>query len=454
MKGRRKCPAFAKQTEAFRSFRYKAIYIPILLCAVFSLLTACRKKEQENYVIWLIPDLIAASQLEEEVAGVNTMLADSGYDFQLKMEIVEYDKYDVLVRETPADIVFAGLSSNSANLPCELIEEGYFECLDERLADSAFASDMPELLWESVKYNGQIYVIPNETAQDIGVKVLFNAEKFTQEEAEAFNGDITQLPALLGEDGILLYQISGLEFASYYGYDYEMGVWIGQDGTVCNPLENENCIAWLTTINALYLREQVSAATSDEGIDWSICITDDPERLELNGENTYVYSTKAVLASRYSASTGIAASSDKKEEAFTLLALLHTDEALANCLVYGPEVQEQDGYAVDESGEALEYYIYKLIFGLDMNLLWGDDYLMKFETPADKADYYAENVVASPAMDIHVEMEPYGLRAVMNAYSDIWQSKTFEEDLENMRSELEAEEIGTMIEQITAQLQE
>lgn len=431
-------------------FRRKTIYIPVLLGAALGLLTACRK--EENYVTWLVPDIVNIP--EDTVAGVNTLLADSGYDFQLKLEVVENDQYDVLVRQTPADIVFAGLSSSSANLPYALLEEGYFECLDDRLADSTFASDMPDLLWESVKFNGHIYVIPNETAQDMGVKVLFNAEKFTQAEAEAFTGDITQLPELLGEDGILLYQINGLEFASYYGYDYQMGVWIGQDGTVLNPLESEECIAWLTTINTLYLQERVSDETSDTGMDWSICITKDTERLELEEGDTYIYGTKAVLASRYSASTGIAAASDKKEEAFTLLSLLHTDETFANCLIYGTDVQEQDGYAVDGNGEVLDGYINKLIFGLDMNLLRGSEFLMKFETAADKVSYYEENVLASPAMDVHVEMEPYGLRAVMNEYSDIWQSKTFEEDLAAMRSSLEAEEIDVMIEQLQAQLNE
>lgn len=391
----------------------------------------------DYYVEWCIPDL--ASIPSGNIADFNDMLSENGYDFGVKFVELDFVEYEKELSEISPDIVFAGQKmideeGNISDLPEKLISSGYFADLDEMLEDSGLYSSISEKLWESVRYEGSVYTIPCPTAQDEGVSIVFNLDKISEEDALNFDGDISSLSEILG-DGILYYGISGFDFASYYEYENnaDLGLWIsaGEELKVCEPLESEECIEWLSEINSIYLKGQTEdSGLGNDSVDWSVYITSDSYTTEK--ENIYVYSSKAVLGTRYSASTGIASGSDKKEEAFELLELLHTDSDYANCLLYGNGVSEQNGYAVDDSGEKIgDMYLTKTLLGINETALWSEDGIMTFSSAQEKIDYYDENVLVSPAIGISLDGEYSDTAELLGSIDveDLWKSENMEEDI-------------------------
>jgi hypothetical protein len=221
-------------------------------------------------------------------------------------------------------------------------------------------------------------------------------------------------------------------------------VLVSEDGDVLNFFDSEECVDWLRTINELYVNNQV---TDDTAKDWTICITKDVGALD--SENTYVYAKKAIIGTRYSASTGILSASDKKDDAFKLLELLHTDSDYANCLIYGTEFLEKDGYAVNTAGEVIDSYLYKLILGLNESLLWTTDNLLKFESYEDKIDYYDKSVVESPAMDVQLKNDTSELFEIMQNQIYLWQSDNLESDINNLKTSLQASNIEAVISEMS-----
>lgn len=399
----------------------------------------------DYYVEWAVPDVV--SILPENIAAFNNMLSENGYDFGLKLTTLSFEDYNSELNAISPDIAFIGFNDENVDISTEIISSGYFENLDSFLENSVIYSQISPELWDSVRFNGSIYTIPNCTAQDVGVSVVFDLDKVSKETAESFSGDISELNNILGDDGMLLYQLSGLDFVSYYGYEYKSGVLVSQKGEVLNPFECGHCIDWLKTINGLYIENK---ATDDVSKDWSVCITKDLERIEK--ENTYIYTEKAILGTRYSASTGILSSSGKKENAFKILELLHTDSDFANCLIYGTDFKEENGYAVNSDGEIIDGYINKLIFGLDENLLWSMDYLKKFDSYRDKIDYYNDNVIESPAMDIQIEFDTSEISEIMQKENELWKSGSLENDISKIKEELKNADIQQVISEFSDKL--
>jgi ABC-type glycerol-3-phosphate transport system substrate-binding protein len=395
----------------------------------------------EYYVEWAIPD--AANIPDENIIAFNDMLSDNGYDFGVKFINLDFDDYSEALKEYSPDIAFIGFDDIAKDKTTSVIASGYFENLDSYLENSTIYSKMSSKLWDSVRYNGSIFTIPNCSAQDAPVSIAFNLDKVSKDVAESFDGNISEIKDIL-EDGILLYQVVGFEFASYYGYEYKSGVLVSEDGDVLNFFDSEECVDWLRTINELYVNNQV---TDDTAKDWTICITKDVGALD--SENTYVYAKKAIIGTRYSASTGILSASDKKDDAFKLLELLHTDSDYANCLIYGTEFLEKDGYAVNTAGEVIDSYLYKLILGLNESLLWTTDNLLKFESYEDKIDYYDKSVVESPAMDVQLENDTSELFEIMQNQIYLWQSDNLESDINNLKTSLQASNIEAVISEMS-----
>ena len=113
------------------------------------------------------------------------------------------------------------------------------------LAESKYYDLVPEILWETVKYQGKTYFFPNEIAQDEGLKLYLRKTAFTQEEAAAFDGNLFSLEAWLADGKCLLDCSGGYVIAETFGYSYYNGVLLTEDGSALNPLEEENCVRWL-----------------------------------------------------------------------------------------------------------------------------------------------------------------------------------------------------------------
>lgn len=174
-----------------------------------------------------------------------------------------------------------------------------------------------------------------------------------------------------------------------------------------------------------------------ESQDWSIALVGVSRPVE---ENTSCYSAKAIINTRYSASTGIVKTSEHKEDAFRLLELLHTDSELANCLLYGTEYVEKDGYAVDQEGKLMSVGMQKMVFGVNENVLW-DEFSVsgnrrKFQSSKDKLEYYENFAVESPIIGMRFETDTMAIRSILAQYEyQLWMS----EDLEGLLTELEEE---------------
>lgn len=434
-------------------------FLSALVCTFY--ITGCREKaeseqgssegenvtyshtqyDEDYYVKWALPDSISLS--DETLDKINYLL-ESRYDTGLKLiplgDIPGEIDYQAELKSCDADIAFIGFDS-ADDTPCErLISDGFFAPLDDMLNGSELYSLIPEKLWESARYNGSIYTIPNETSQDIGVNIVFDLDKISKEQAEGFDGDIEKLPDMLGENGTLYYGIDGFSFAEYCGCYYDNGLVITQEGRAEGLLDNKECRKWLSIFNSLYISGK---ADDNENADWSIAVAKDILRIEK--KNIYCYKTKAVLGPRYSATTGILNSSDKKQRAFDLLEIVHKDKEIANLLVYGDGFTEKDGCAYDSEGELMYGFIGKLIFGLDTGVLRGGDMLISFETADEKKAYYDENVLLSQSCGADLLDELSEVRGIMNAGKDIWKSADLDDDIARLNDKLNEADIDTLV---------
>ena len=170
--------------------------------------SAHTEHEDSYYIKWAIPDSISIS--DKTLGELNDKLEekyDLGVRFIPLSDMADGVTYQHELRETDADIAFLGFDDEGTK-PCEqLISEGLFEPLDEYLKGSELYDAIPSQLWECSVYDSCTYVIPNETAQDIGVNIVFDLDRIDKEKAVSFNGDISKLPEILGDEGVLEYGI-------------------------------------------------------------------------------------------------------------------------------------------------------------------------------------------------------------------------------------------------------
>lgn len=386
--------------------------------------------EDSYYIKWAIPDSIGIS--DKTLYELNDKLEekyDIGVRFITLSDTAEGADYQDELRKTDADIAFLGFDDEGTK-PCEqLISEGLFEPLDEYLKGSELYDAIPSQLWECSVYNGSTYVIPNETVQDIGVNIVFDLDRIDKEKAVSFNGDITKLPEILGDEGVLGYGISGFDFMSYFGLYYADGRLYSADGSQQDPLENEDALNWLKTVNSLFLSGR---ATDDINAQWSVCITRDTT--PISKKNIYAYKTKCTIGPRFSATTGILKNSSNKERSFKLLQAVRLDTEIGDLLVYGSEAEIKDGQAFDENGEQIDGYVTRLVFGTNTGLLKNGAMLMSFDSFEERKKYYDENVIAFPSAGIMTEADDRAV--IFNGLSEIYKSKDIDNDLQDVREKL------------------
>lgn len=416
-----------------------------LLCFTSLCLTSCSKKD--IYIDCVISDYAILPQ--ENIDAFNSLLAEKGYDFRLKVTYLDGINYSKLLKDntSDADICFVGTGTNKDLY--DVLSSGLFEPLDSYLEGSELYEAIPPKLWQSVKYNGTTYTVPNCAGQNSGNLVIFNLDKLDKSMCEAYDGDITRLPDFLGEDDYIYVDIEGFDFARDYGYDFIDGVLVSEDGKAFNPLDCSEIMSWLTTMNSLYCEGRVKSK-NNEG-EWAICLS--RSFSADNSDNILVYESKGIISTRYTASLGICSSSKQKEESFKLLELLHTDKDLVNALIFGENYVDKDGFAYDESGEPIAPNAARIFWGVDNYLLFTNDRLKHFNSPAEKKDYYENKVTASGALGAAFETD---LSAINSAFNNsyLWQTQTFDADIASLRTKLEEAGIQSTLESIQKELDE
>lgn len=401
----------------------------------------------DNYVKWVIPNSISVTtQTQNKINEILDERYDIGVTFVPIDDLSDDTVYHEGLKSVDADIAFIGFDTEDEKTCEQLVAEGLFEPLDGMLEGSDLESSMPSQLWKSTEYNGNIYTVPNDAMQNIGVTIIFDLDKIPTEKARSFNGDISTLGDMLGDDDKLWYCLSDFDFSSYYGCYYSNGIIVTPDGVAESILDNADCMAWLREMNSLYL----SGKATDLECDWSILITKDT--VSVKKENVYTYKTKDIIGPRFSTSTGILKTSERKDIAFRLLEIVHTDPEIANLLVYGDGYNEKNGYVYDADGEIMYGYLNKLTFGVDSNVLHGADMLMQFDSAEDKKAYYDENVTVSPLAGMDISAECSEINKIMNNNRTIWKSSDLEKDIADLDKELNAANIKQITQDITEKL--
>lgn len=369
--------------------RKKGCFVVILF---MFLLCGCAKKDtsETETIRWAVPDMVRIE--DGTIEKINEMLREDGKSFRLEPVLLDFFNYNKELETAEYDIAFAGFAEETATyevLPA--IAQGRFYQLDEWLQESELYAVVPELLWKSVTYNGGIYSVPSAAISEMTPAVLIKTDSVGAM-SETSLVSLEELDSLMSQAGKFLYDYqSGLYFLGYCGLDYKEGLLWESDGTYRNPLETEVCEEWLRTLNQWYREGKLTTNRADE---WTVCMTNVPG--DFYAIDAAIFEApKAYTLLHFAGSVAIAADSDRKEAAWELLQLLYLDEEYGNLLVFGPEHEEKDGYAVNKQGEVLSGSLNKLSWGVGVNLLKGNDEISLHDSLEEKKAYYENKVELS-----------------------------------------------------------
>lgn len=370
------------------------------------------------------------------VRELNRKLQEDGYHFSVRFKqirtpdenFMDGETYQEYLFQSDADIAFTGFHSAGDHSVLDAVRAGKYEPLDKYLAETTYYAWLPEDLWKSTTYQGQIYFFPNEIAQDGGPALYLRKSSFTQEEAESFDGDLFSLEKYFAEGKVFLDASADYDFAETFGYSDYQGVLFTSDGKAINPLEEERCVRWLRLLN-----EYKAQVTKKVAHNWDFSLS-----LSFPGtgigegnrpEDFYVYQWKGYVIPRLNCQTGILASSKNKREAFQFLRLIRSDASYAKLLLYGKDY-------LDGTGESRYSFANQLIFGLDTGLTSGQqgDGLRHFSSANEKKAYYREWILASPVLSLQ-NPEVCDEMNVANDYREqLVYAKDFDEMLKEAKS--------------------
>ena len=137
------------------------------------------------------------------------------------------------------------------------------------------------------------------------------------------------------------------------------------------------------------------------------------------------------MSNRYICSTAIRKDSPNKEYAFKLLELFRTDHNYGNLIIFGTN-------EIDEIIPKQTTFLNNVTFGLDDGLLRIDDAFRHFSSSEERIDFYENEVILSPVVDMDIPFECYELCGIVDKYlidENILFSDDFENKLENFQNE-------------------
>jgi len=379
------------------------------------------------YIKWAVPESMVTIE-DSTVSSFNEKLKADGYDFGLKLIRLKFDLFtDDYINNLytcGADIVFTGIEKNGNYDSVRGIEEGKFECLNNYLEGSALYSSKPEVFWEKVLSNGNIFLIPSENSQEgMEIMIIANDTEDTIRYSNINSEILAELEKTLVEKESLYYGLTNFDFVRCFGYWYDSarGIVFNENGIPINPFEDEKCITWMKTINRWYNEGKAVNNTNCRNLEKcfvsiSLGYSDNVE------EGSIIFSCKYGLYKQYKCSTGILSDSDKKEKAFKLIELLRTDHRYGNLLIYGNEGSETKPEVNDPK------YYDKLVFGIDDGLMQVEgDGLVHFSTEEERKIYYDENTVKSPALELDFPLECSKLVLTIESF---FENNLMDKDLE------------------------
>ncbi|MCD8095964.1 MAG: hypothetical protein LUE12_07550 [Ruminococcus sp.] len=316
----------------------------------------------------------------DEVAienAVNDYLDEKGYDFYVdfilngEMDYIteelnqNFDVYEQMIENgEQVDIVNTGYSfeyfDGYADTFDLFVENGYLEPLNDYFESELgeiFYNQFDELVWaQTTTFDGVIYA--KSSIYDLAVPLVLT---FDESSCESYNLDISSIERIedlepyldsfasdgysglyLSPDIDLYYEILG-----FYKYN---GIFINAEtGEPENIFENETAIEYFKLIND-YVEKGYITNGMNEYLPL-ICSVD--IAMPLYNSISTVISKGYLQEESINCAVGISSSSENKESAFELLALLNTDEELAELIYNGVEGRN---YTVIDGVKCLNYH--------------------------------------------------------------------------------------------------
>lgn len=437
---------------------------------------------------WGVPDLFQIS--EEALNRFNHTILEKGYDFRVEFIPLNYDDYYESLKlyekdNGSLDISFAGLNSIVGNESFSLVNTGYFTSLDIYLS-SPEGDDLyqllPPLLWDAVKVNNTIYTIPNGIAKDIGIKYIFNKAYISEEELQGFTGDLSELKSLMERIPIqnsfshIIYELDKFSFSDLIKCDYHYGLMLSHElKGAYSPFELKSVREYYEIVHDYYQSGYINYDMSfvhhneqseihkeylNKGDFFVYILIDELENLPNINADTFVLDMDAYMRSRISGSVGIASQSTKKDEAFQLLSLVHTDRELANLLVYGSlgiDYQLINGIAYELDGGVPDPFLNKLLMGVYENLYPTEAESFVVDRITDKKEYYKHHVKDSPYLGKHFDTKGYEsiiteVVNILEANIDLWNSDDLDMEFDRVNELLKEAGIDDLILEMNEQL--
>ncbi len=425
----------------------------------------------DKVIRWGVPDIYRISDIA--LSEFNKRLIDLGYDFNLQIVQIDFiDYHNDLKRyenETgPLDIAFSGLDSEEEkgkNL--ELLTSGYYIPLNS-FFDTNHGEDLlnlyDEKLWESVKVDGDIFIIPNGAGEDNGITFAFNKRFVNEEDIKDFTGDLSQLKGHMDKVPFdkdfshILYDLIEHDLFQFVASDYRDGLLLPWDKSGANnPYQYQEFRDILKMFreyyNSQYINYDFSLISFNhkredveeflETGNFFVYISGDIKQSEINAD-LIMYEKPANIYKRLNG-VGIRSDSENKEDAFQLLVLAYTDEELANLLVYGAEGIDynlEEGKAYTLEGEVYDAYINQLILGIYEMTYPNKDEEFDISRLVDKKKYYQDKVMESPYLAFAFYDKSYiGMiyeieRKIVNSL-DVWKSEDIDEEFNKVNKELD-----------------
>lgn len=315
---------------------------------------------------WCLP----SCKLDDDIIGkINAALYEDGCQYDVELIQIPQDpvrSYEEQVREYEEssgslDVVSAGYGYiTNMGAGYRFIKSGYFTRLDN-LSDF---TAVPEKLWETVKVSGEIYTVPGLNFNDSSTTVFFNKAYISEDKIAAFDGDLNKLGDMLSglsadkKFSPIYYNPDYADFAVTRPYTIKGGLLLDNvSHKAVVPYEYDDFKEHARTLNNLYRAgyfgnginfSEYDYPAEDSPKDFAVMVSligSNSEYFEFAGYGDFdlvAYTMPNYLENRVLGSTGVAANSEHKEQAFDFLKRLYSDNKYAEIIYNGTDVSDVD----------------------------------------------------------------------------------------------------------------
>ncbi len=395
------------------------------------------ENDDRYYVKWAVPMEEVRVQ-DEWIKRINQKLAEDGYSFGMELVRIDSDRrkledYQEKMFASGADIVFTGSEAYGDNYSEKAMIQGKYMNLTEKVESSPMYDLMPDVIWDAVRYKGNIYMIMPEISQ-VGTRLMLTVDPSIEAKVnEIYSGSILDLAKVISKENKFYYGFGDFSFAPGLGYTYdtERGTLISSEGKVVNPFEIQEITDWMRLVNKWYKEGKAKGYKSNMGdTDCKITLTEGIES-EVR-QQKIIDSWIEPLCKHYTSSTAILESSEHKDEAFKLIEIFRTKHEYGNLLVYGIET-------ADDVNEIKPQESNLFVFGIDDGLIHPKDYYnLHYDTVEQRREFFEKNVKASPSLYYDLPPECTELAVITLkylTYDYILFSDSFDKEFEQFKQE-------------------